>query len=319
MATEQVIDRGVGQELQRAARVRAAIVDAAEEIDRLFRDLDHHDGRARLGRMRLEAVLEFQARQVAGEQEIALDGADVHRPLGGDPVAVVREEIAVSGKSGRPLDGLDVAFHDLDANDGAVGIELLGRHDGAREHIAVAAILAGDASGEIVDLLQRDLAADQVRVELAQLRGGVDRGAHDLDPADDQRCLAGSRRSFDPGRGDGGTAGLGQRHRGALESLTLPARLVAGRNDLCTGRNDLCNCSERNADHRQSRRNGAHAREHGPTPLYRGTLRSGASCRQSRTRAVSAPTLAIFPYVSIRSHRPGDCRYPAASGPKGCR
>ena len=50
---------------------------------------------------------------------------------------------------------------------GAVGIELLRRHDRAREHVAVGAVFGGDAPGRVVDRLQRDLAADEVGVELA--------------------------------------------------------------------------------------------------------------------------------------------------------
>ena len=220
--------------------MRAAIVDAAEEIDRLFRDLDHEDRGAGLGRMRLEAVLEFQPGQVAGQQEIALDGADIHRALGGDLRAVVGEEVAIAGELRRPLDRLDVAFHHLEADDRAVGIELLGGNDRPRQHVAVAAVFGGDASGKVIDLLERDLAAEEVGVELAELRVGVDRGAHDLDPTNDEQGFAGARRGFDAGDRDGGAAGLGQRHRRPLESLALPARLVAGRNDLCTRQETTC-------------------------------------------------------------------------------
>ena len=61
----------------------AAVVGAAEEIERLLlRHLDDQDRRPHLGRMRLDAVLEFQSRQIAGEQQVALDGADIDRALG---------------------------------------------------------------------------------------------------------------------------------------------------------------------------------------------------------------------------------------------
>jgi len=67
----------------------------------------------------------------------------------------------------------------LDLDHGAVRIEFLHRHDGAREHIAVAAVFGGDALGKVVDRLQRDRLADEVGVEFGQLGGGVDRGADD--------------------------------------------------------------------------------------------------------------------------------------------
>jgi hypothetical protein len=132
----------------------------------------------------------------------------------------------------------------LDLDHGAVRIEFLHRHDGAREHIAVAAVFGGDALGKVVDRLQRDRLADEVGVEFGQLGGGVDRGADDANLADDELGLGGPRRGFDAGHGDRRTARLRQRHGGSLESLALPARLIAGRDDLGTGRNDLCDGGE---------------------------------------------------------------------------
>src|SRR5262249_14781025 len=70
MTAEKIVEGGAGQIFQRTARRRAAIVEAGEEIDRLLRDLDHEDRRADLGRMRLNVVLEFEPRKVAGQQEI---------------------------------------------------------------------------------------------------------------------------------------------------------------------------------------------------------------------------------------------------------
>src|SRR5262249_56717505 len=155
----------------------------------LPRDFDHEDRGADLGRMRLDAVLELEAGQVAREQEIALDGADIDWALGGDPGRVVREKITIGGELRRPLDRLDVAFHHLDLDHGAVRIELLHRHDGAREYIAIAAVFGGDALGKIVDRLQRDRLADEIGVELGKLRVAVDRGADDANLTDDELGL----------------------------------------------------------------------------------------------------------------------------------
>jgi hypothetical protein len=244
MAPEQIVERGAGQIFERPARWCAAIVDPGEEINRLQRDLDHEDRGADLGRMRLDAVLELEAGQVARQQEIALDGADIDRALGGDPGGVVGKEVAIGGQLRRPLDGLDIAFHHLDLDHGAVRIEFLHRHDRAREHIAVAAVFGGDALGKIVDRLQRDGLADEVGVELGQLGGGVDRGADDANLTDDELGLGGPRRGLDAGHRDRRTARLRQWHRRPLESLALPARLVAGRDDLRTRWNDLCDGGE---------------------------------------------------------------------------
>src|SRR5438105_4027192 len=244
VAMQEIIDGGAGQKLQRTTGRSAAIVDAGKEINRLVRDLDHEDRSPDLGWMRLDAVLELEAGQVARQQEIALDGADIDRTLGGDPPGVIRKKVAIGGKLRRPLDPLDVAFHHLDLDHGAVRVELLHRHDGAREHIAVAAVFGSDALGKIVDRLQRHRLADDIGVELGQLRGGVDGGADDADLPNDELGLGGPRRGFDTRHRDGRTARLRQRYRWPFESLALPARLVAGRNDLRAGWNDLCNGGE---------------------------------------------------------------------------
>src|SRR5262249_24577392 len=115
-------------------------------------------------------------------------------------------------------------------------------------------VFGGDAPGEIVDLLQRDLLPDEVRVELGELGRGVDACAGDLDLPDDEESLGRAGRRLDAGRRDHRAAWLRQRDGGALESLALPARLVAGRDNLCAGRYGLGNGSERDADHRQGRR-----------------------------------------------------------------
>src|SRR5215510_5448030 len=184
MAAEKIVEGAAGQKFQRTARRRTAIVDAGEEINGLPRDLDHEDRGADLARMRFDAVLELEPRQVARQQEIALDSADIDRALGGDPGGVVRKKLAIGGKLWRPLDRLDVAFHHLDLDHGAVRIEFLHRHDGAREHIAVAAVFGGDVLGKIVDRLQRDRLADEGGVDRSQLRVAVDRGANDANLTD---------------------------------------------------------------------------------------------------------------------------------------
>src|SRR6266446_6247956 len=72
VAMQEIIDGGAGQKLQRTTGRSAAIVDAGKEINRLVRDLDHEDRSPDLGWMRLDAVLELEAGQVARQQEIAL-------------------------------------------------------------------------------------------------------------------------------------------------------------------------------------------------------------------------------------------------------
>src|SRR5436190_14396339 len=91
----------------------------------------------------------------------------------------------------------------------------------------------------IVDRLQRNRLADDIGIELGQLRGGVDRGADDADLPDDELGLGAPRPGFDTRHRDGRTAWLRQPYRWPFESLALPARLVAGRNDLRAEWNDL--------------------------------------------------------------------------------
>jgi len=64
------------------------------------------------------------------------------------------------------------------------------------------------------------------------------------DLPNDELGLGGPRRGFDTRHRDGRTARLRQRYRWPFESLALPARLVAGRNDLRAGWNDLCDGGE---------------------------------------------------------------------------
>src|SRR5258707_1258319 len=238
MAAKKIVEGAAGKKFQRTARRGTAIVDAGEEINGFARDLNHEDRGANLARMRFDAVLKLEPWKVARQQEIALDSADIDRALGGDPGGIVRKKVAIGGKLWWPLDRLDVAFHHLDLDHGAVRIELLHRHDGAREHIAVAAVFGGDALGKIVDRLQRDRLADEVGVKFGQLGGGVDGGADDANLADDELGLRRARRGFDPRHRDRRTARLRQRYRRPVESLAFPARLGAGRDDLRTRRND---------------------------------------------------------------------------------
>jgi hypothetical protein len=240
---QQVVGGDGGQALDRAPCRRAAIVGAHEQVGRLLRDLHHQDRGADQTRMRLDGVLELEARQIAGEQQVALDDADIGGPRGGDLGRIVGEKIAILVELGRPFDLLDIALHHLDADVGAVGIELLRRDDGAREHVAVGAVFGGDLARELVDLLEGDGLSDQVGIELGELRGGVDGRADDGDLADAQPGLGRARRRLDPGLRDDGSAGLRQWTRGRLESEALPARQIAGRNDLRNG-------SKRHADHR---------------------------------------------------------------------
>jgi len=169
----------------------------------------------------LRLFLNFRLGQVAGEQEVALDGADVRRPLVGDPERVVGKEIEIAGQLRRPFDRLDIALEHLDANHGAVGIELLHRDDCAREHVAVCAVFGGDAPGDVVDRLQRDLVPDEIGVELGELRAGVDGRALDADfgappawfrPAPGGASMQGTRWLGRPAAASG-TAGRSNRSR----------------------------------------------------------------------------------------------------------
>ena len=144
----------------------------------------------------------------------------------------------------RPFDRLDIALEHLDAHHGAVGIELLHRDDRAREHVAVRAVLGGDAPGGVVDRLQRHLVPDEIGVEFGELRAGVDGRALDADLAHHQHGFGRAGRCLDAGDGDGRAARLRQRNRRPLEPLALAPGLIAGRDDLGAGRNALCDGGE---------------------------------------------------------------------------
>src|ERR1700719_2128574 len=77
MDPPQVVGRHRAEILQRAARRGAAIIDLRYGVYRLVRDLDQQRRRVGVLFRGFEAGREFQARQVAGEQQITLDGAHI--------------------------------------------------------------------------------------------------------------------------------------------------------------------------------------------------------------------------------------------------
>ena len=156
--------------------------------------------------------------------------------------------------------------------------------------------------GEIVDRLQRDASRRSGRHRARRAaRGCRPSRRRSLMPRRISVDLGGARRSLDAGQRDRAAAGLRQRHGGDAESLALPARLLAGRNDLGNG-------SERNADHRQSRRDRGKRRRtltppRNATELFAdidSTARGNP--RQSPGAIVGCQNLAIFSNVSTRSH-----------------
>ena len=115
-----------------------------------------------------------------------LVGRSAH-DLGG----VVGEEVAVAGELlARPLDPVDVALDHLDADRRAAGVELLRRHDRARQDVAVGAVFRGDALGDVIDDLERHLLVQHVLVQRQELLVVVDRRSGDHDAADGQDGLA---------------------------------------------------------------------------------------------------------------------------------
>ena len=231
----QVVRRARQQKLDRSARMRTAIVDAAEKVEMLLLQLDDQDRGARLARRRLQAGGELQPRQVAGKQHVALDGAHIDRPLGRDHRRVVGEEVAVAPDRFRPFDPLDIAFDDLQAGNRAVRTELLRRHDGARQRVAVIAVFRGDALGEIVDRLQRHILTDQVGPERRELILAVDGRAANADVADGDPDLRRPGGRFGAWQDDRRRAGLREWRTRLEKTLSLPPGLLARGNDLSEG------------------------------------------------------------------------------------
>src|SRR3981081_669654 len=102
-------------------------------------------------------------------QQLALDGVDIGGPLGRDLGGIVGEEIAITLDRGRPLHIVDIALDDFQAGHASLRRKILGRHDRARERIAIAAVFGSDALGQVVERLERNLTTDQVAVEWRKL------------------------------------------------------------------------------------------------------------------------------------------------------
>jgi hypothetical protein len=218
---EDIVERHVAEIFERSALPRAAVVDAAEEIDRLLDHLDHQGRGGGIALRSAQRGAEFQARQVAGEQHIAFDGADVRRPVGDDLRRVAGEEIAVALQLRWPDDFVDIAFHHLDAHHGAARLKLLRRHDGARQHVTVGAVFLGDAPGKLVDRGERHRSADQVAVERGELVAGIDGRADDAHVANDELDVFGTGRGDGAGKGNRRAARLRARRRRRRELLAL--------------------------------------------------------------------------------------------------
>ena len=77
----------------------------------------------------------------------------------------------------RPRSGrqVDITLDHLDADDGTAFGQVLRRHDGARQNIAVGAVFGGDALGKIVNRRQGDFVPDEVLVERLKGSGIIDR------------------------------------------------------------------------------------------------------------------------------------------------
>ncbi len=229
---------------------------ACQDVDALFRHLNDERRRGRLGFRRPQAGGEFQARQVVREEQVALQGADIGRPFGCDLGSVVGKEIAVSRELvARPLHPVDITFDNLDAQVGAPGRKALRRHHRARQHVAVAAVLLGDAAGKVVDRLKRHRAADEIGIERRKLRLAIHGRADNADAADRQLGAVGAGRR-DGARERDRRSGRPRAWRRRLrEALALAARQIARRYDLRYG-------NGRQPYHRQHCRESAQAGEH---------------------------------------------------------
>ncbi len=242
---ENVVERRRGQELIRAARRGAAVIDAPEHVERLLDDIDDQCGCAGLVRGWPQAGAEFQPRQIVRQQQIALQRPDIRRPVGDDPGGVIGKEIAIAREFLRPYDLVDPALDHLDADVGAFRIELLRRNDRARQHVAVAAVFGGDPAGDLVDGLERRRLREQVGVERPQRIRAVDGRADDVHAADDDPDFLGAGRGFGARKPDARSAWLRARHR------RLRRDLFAFTTGLCAGRNDL---RQRNGRYENDRR-----------------------------------------------------------------
>ena len=197
----------------------------------------------------LERGGELQARQVVREQQIALERADVRRPVGDDARGVVVEEVAVARELlPRPDHVVDIALDHLDAHHRAVAAEVLRRHDRAREHIARRAVFRRDAAGELVEGGERDFAADEVGIERGEVLLGVDGRAGDDDPADGEHDALSTGRCDRGGEGDAGADRLGARARLRRRHLLAHRAGQRARRNRLRGRNDR---HENKRQHRQ--------------------------------------------------------------------
>ncbi len=181
VGAEDRVDLDVALHRPDAGEARAAVVDRQAAGDRRLRDVDHQVRGTRLVGRRLEDAGGADAGNVVGQKQRALDRAEPGRPRQHRVLQIAVDVAPGLGVAALHRDAAEIALDHVDGEDAVA--HALRRHIGAHEQIALGAIGGLDLVGDVEDVAQRDVLAEQPGIERPEtVRGNLDR-AHDLDVA----------------------------------------------------------------------------------------------------------------------------------------
>ncbi len=167
-AVEHRIERHIPGRRPEARIARTAIVDGKAAGNRRIGHRHHQvrgAGRVRRGTQQARSR---DPRQIVGHQQRLLDRDQLERPGFARRPQIGPDAVLGVGIAAFHRDIGDEAFHHIDGEN-AVG-DALRRHEGAHQDIAVAAIFGLDRVGDVENIRQADLFADQLLIEGPEAR-----------------------------------------------------------------------------------------------------------------------------------------------------
>ncbi len=142
-------------------------------------DVHHEVGGAGLIRRRPQQARGGDARQVVAEEERPLHRRQLQRLRAQHRIGIGGDEVAHAGIAALDREAVHIAFHHIDGEDAVA--DPLGRHVGAGDDVAARAVLRLDLVGDVEDVAEAHLLADERLVERPQLLGREHGGAGDPD------------------------------------------------------------------------------------------------------------------------------------------
>ena len=193
---QHIVGAGRERALVGPDELRAAIVEVGVAVELLLVDDQGQVRGARRFRRRQHGA-GLDPRQVVGQQQVALEVGLPQRPNRRD-LRQIGPELRlgdVRAVLGLDEDLVDIAFDHLDVHD--AGPDALRRHQRDRQRVARLAVFRRDRRGDVVDLRQRDVLAEELLVERREIGLAEDRRAFDDDAGErEAHVLRPARRLF---------------------------------------------------------------------------------------------------------------------------